>query len=375
MNEDSTLLPPPITFGGVESSSGSEKLRIPDMEDLRPRSLGDFSGNSHAVSQIHREIICGKYRGGPRNLLLYGPPGTGKTTLAKIIGGTLGYTVKEINGTSIQTQKQFVGLVIDLYINLKNGQKNLVFIDEIHGISRQRSFNEEDFFLLIERGVVHCPAWVGGVFLVKGEEWQLDEPTMELKPRPVFIGATTDPGLMSKALRDRFQAQVPIAPYTKEDMIKILDRYEEKTGHYISPKAKEALAGVSRLNPRILLSRLDSSVNRAVLSGGVKFGVISILAETVKSEMEELGIAADGLSWRDIKILETLASSPVTKKGTRMGLGLNALAGTINASPTTVSQVDEPFLKQQGYLIVTSRRQITEKGLNRLAVSPLFPTT
>ncbi|MHC5054016.1 MAG: AAA family ATPase [Planctomycetota bacterium] len=348
-------------------------LYLPSPEELRPRSLDDFCGNERAVGQIRRELATGKFRDGPRNMLLYGPPGTGKTTLATIIAREAGYSVRELNGTSLRDQKAFMGFVLELSGADRRGEHMLVFVDEIHAIAKQRAFNQEDLFLLLERGVVHCASYVGQTFRLREGEVDVTEPTINFERRPVFMGATTDPGMLNSAFRRRFPVHVKIEPYRTEDMVTMLARYERISSHTISDGAKAALAGASRTNPANLLSMLDSCLNRAILSGRVQRGVVTLDAGTVAEELESLGVFPDGATQQDLSILEKLSGAPTAKDGRSLGMGLASLAGATNMNETTISEIIEPFLKAKGWIEIANRRKITPAGLARLEAELEWP--
>jgi Holliday junction DNA helicase RuvB len=348
-------------------------LYLPSPEELRPRSLDDFCGNERAVGQIRRELATGKFRDGPRNMLLYGPPGTGKTTLATIIAREAGYSVRELSGTSLRDQKSFMAFVLELSGADRRGENMLVFIDEIHAIAKQRAFNQEDLFLLLERGVVHCASYMGQTFRLRDGEAEVTEPTIKFERRPVFMGATTDPGMLNSAFRRRFPVHVKIEPYGPEDMETMLARYARISSHVITGGAKTALAGASRTNPANLLSMLDSCLNRAILSGSVERGTVTLDAGTVAEELDSLGVFPDGATRQDLRILEKLSRAPAAKDGRSLGMGLASLAGATGMNETTISEIIEPFLKAKGWIEVANRRKLTPEGLARLEAELEWP--
>ena len=350
-------------------------LYLPSPEELRPRSLDDFCGNERAVGQIRRELATGKFRDGPRNMLLYGPPGTGKTTLATIIANEAGYSVRELSGTSLRDQKSFMAFVLELSGADRRGENMLVFIDEIHAIARQRAFNQEDLFLLLERGVVHCSSYIGQTFRLRESEGEVEvtEPTIKFERRPVFMGATTDPGMLNSAFRRRFPVHVKIEPYGPDDMETMLTRYARISSHVITGGAKSALAGASRTNPANLLSMLDSCLNRAILSGRVERGTVTLDAGAVAEELESLGVFPDGATQQDLEILEKLSGAPTAKDGRSLGMGLASLAGATGMNETTISEIVEPFLKAKGWIEIANRRRITPEGLARLEAELQWP--
>jgi len=355
------------------SASPGDGLHLPNPEELRPRSLDDFCGNERAVDQIRRELATGRFRDGPRNMLLYGPPGTGKTTLATIIAREAGYSVRELNGTSLRDQKSFMTFVLELSGADRRGERMLVFIDEIHAIARQRAFNQEDLFLLLERGVVHCASYVGQTFRLREGEVEVSEPTIKFGSRPVFMGATTDPGMLNSAFRRRFPVHIKIEPYRTEDMVTMLARYERISSHVITVGAKSALAGASRTNPANLLSMLDSCLNRAILSGRVERDTVTLDAATVAEELDSLGVFPDGATRQDLKILEKLSGAPAAKDGRTLGMGLSSLAGATGMNETTISEIVEPFLKANGWIEIANRRRITPEGVARLEAELEWP--
>ncbi len=76
----------------------------------------------------------------PRGVLLVGPPGSGKTLLAKAIAGEAGVPFFSISGSEFV--EMFVGVgasrVRDLFDQAKKSAPDILFIDEIDAVGRQR---------------------------------------------------------------------------------------------------------------------------------------------------------------------------------------------------------------------------------------------
>ncbi|MEE1160420.1 MAG: Holliday junction DNA helicase RuvB C-terminal domain-containing protein, partial [Atopobiaceae bacterium] len=78
-------------------------------------------------------------------------------------------------------------------------------------------------------------------------------------------------------------------------------------------------------------------------------------------EIDELG-----LDWMDIKILQALA---VTFRG--RPVGLSTVASAVAEDPSTLEDVYEPYLLQQGLIVRTPQgRQATLAAFEHLGVTP-----
>lgn len=77
----------------------------------------------------------------PRGYLLAGPPGVGKTMLAKAVAGESGVAFLTISGAEFD--EMFVGVgaarVRNLFMDARNHQKAVIFIDEIDAIAGKRN--------------------------------------------------------------------------------------------------------------------------------------------------------------------------------------------------------------------------------------------
>jgi putative ATPase len=98
---------------------------------LRPSSLEDFLGQKHLIganAPFRRLIESGFI---PHSFF-FGPPGTGKTSLARIIAAKLDVPFFEFNATSIKIED--IRKAVD---STKHAlQKPLIFIDEVHRLSK-----------------------------------------------------------------------------------------------------------------------------------------------------------------------------------------------------------------------------------------------
>src|SRR5690349_20479327 len=70
-------------------SATSRRLHQPLAERMRPQSLEELVGQEHLVGpgRLLAQVAAGRAL---PSIILWGPPGTGKTTVARILGRTIG---------------------------------------------------------------------------------------------------------------------------------------------------------------------------------------------------------------------------------------------------------------------------------------------
>src|ERR1700687_3674243 len=82
---------------------------------LRPRRLGDFTGQSKLKENLSIAIEAARLRGEAMDhVLLYGPPGLGKTTLATIIAAELGVPFEQTSGPILQKKLDLTGVLTNI---------------------------------------------------------------------------------------------------------------------------------------------------------------------------------------------------------------------------------------------------------------------
>jgi Holliday junction DNA helicase RuvB len=178
-------------------------------------------------------------------------------------------------------------------------------------------------------------------------------------PKFTLIGATTRAGLLSAPLRDRFGVIYHMEFYTPEELKLIIQQSARKLKVDIDEDAALELARRSRGTPRLsnrLLKRVRDFAD--VKNNG------DITIDVCKDALSKLGIDEDGLDYTDYKYLGAIINSfnggPV---------GLESLAATISEESSTIEDVYEPYLLQEGYIKRSQRGRIaTEKAYNKLGI-------
>ena len=99
----------------------------------RPKTLDTLIGQEHLLSKnaVLRKLIDANALA---HTFFYGPPGSGKTTLARIIAAMLERPFYEMNATTVKIED--LRKIFKTYTNAL--QKPLIFIDEVHRLSKNQ---------------------------------------------------------------------------------------------------------------------------------------------------------------------------------------------------------------------------------------------
>lgn len=309
---------------------------------IRPDSFDEYIGQTDVKENIKVFVSAAKMRETSLDhVLLYGPPGLGKTTLAHIIANELGSNIKTASGPTIEKSGDLAAILSTLEPN------DVLFIDEIHRIPR---YIEEILYSAMEDFKLD---------IIIGGEGQSRNIKIDLPPF-TLVGATTRAGDLTAPLRDRFGIVSKLEFYTNEELSQIVKRSARVLGLEIDDNAAYEIAKRSRKTPRIANRLLKRVSDFALVDGN---GVIDL--DIVKSSLKRLKIDESGLDSTDIEYLMSIIN-----KFNGGPVGIESIASSIGEEATTIEDVIEPFLLQEGYVKRTSRgRVITEKTYKEFKIN------
>ena len=300
---------------------------------LRPRRMEEFVGQEKVRENLAIAMKASKMRGEPLDhVMIYGPPGLGKTTLAHIIAREMDVNIKVTSGPAIERAGDMAAILTSV------GQSDLLFIDEVHRLSRVVEEvlypAMEDYFL----------SWVMG----KG----LGARNINLRINPfTLVGATTRYAMVSPPLRDRFGSVYRLDFYDPDAMEVIVQRSARILSVDIDEAGVRHVAGRSRGTPRIANRLLKRTRDYAqVMADGRITGDLALEA------LEKLEVDSLGLDEVDHKLMRSI----VDKFGGGP-VGLDTLAAAIGEDADTIMDIYEPYLLQLGFLDRTPRGRLATR--------------
>ncbi|HEY7399975.1 MAG TPA: Holliday junction branch migration DNA helicase RuvB [Actinomycetota bacterium] len=309
---------------------------------LRPRTLGEFVGQERVKEQLALLIDGARARSEPVDHLLFsGPPGLGKTTLGQIVAIEMGAAFRPTSGPALERPSDLAAILT----NLEDG--DVLFVDEIHRMPRAV---EEVLYPALEDFSLD-------VVLGKGptaRSIRLELPSFTL------VAATTRPGRITLALRERFGFSPRLDYYSRDELASIVARSAGILRVTIDDEGAGEIATRARGTPRVanrLLRRVRDFAE--VRHDGTVSG------DVARKGLELFEVDEEGLDRLDhailMAIVEKFSGGPV---------GLSTLAAAIGEETDTVEDVVEPYLLQLGFLQRTPRGRVaTERAWRHLGLS------
>jgi len=323
--------------------SGSETIEDSFQNKLRPKLLIDYIGQEKLKDHINLAVQATKRRNEPLDhVLLHGPPGLGKTTLASVVAAELGVSFKATSVPVLERAGDLAAILSSL------NEHDVLFIDEIHRIPR---IVEEVLYPVMEDFQLD---------IIIGQGPAARSVKIDIKPF-TLIAATTRTASLTAPLRDRFGIIERFEFYTTDELTKIVQRSAEILQVGIESSGAKEIARRSRGTPRIANRLLKRSRDYAQERAD---SFISL--EVSRDALSLLDIDEQGLDRMDRLILKTMidvyGGGPV---------GIESLSASIQEERSTIEDVYEPYLMNQGFIRRTARgREITDAGYRLFGIAP-----
>jgi len=302
---------------------------------LRAKKLDEIIGRDGIKKKLRILINSARSRSDSlEHMLFYGPPGLGKTTFGYAISNEFGSKFIITSGPALNSKAEIASIIT----NMNDG--DVLFIDEIHRLNKVL---EEFLYPILEDFKMDISFGNGTLSKLV----RLDVPKFTL------VGATTQIGLISSPLRDRFGMVFKVDFFSLEELAEIVLKNAEKLEVKIDKDAAVEIAKRSRGTARIAIRNLRRARDYAHHKRVGKIDFSTVIETFDEMEVDEYGLDLVMRKYLEV-IHKNFQGGPV---------GLGNIAASIYEDDRTIEEVYEPYLIKIGFLKRTKQgRLITEKG-------------
>ena len=278
MSQD-TLFGSPEPQDGPDRPTGSDFFRVgghaPLAARMRPRTLDEIAGQEHLLGPGRplRRLVEGS---GEASVILYGPPGTGKTTIASLV--------------STATNQNFVGLsalnsgvkqvreVIDrARRDLIQGQRTVLFIDEVHRFSKTQ---QDALLAAVENRTVLLVAAT-----TENPSFSVVAPLLSrsllLQLKPLDDAAVRD--VLTRALADErgLGGRITAEDEALDQLVLLAGGDARRALTYLEAAA-EALADGEAITSEVIRQNVNRAVVRYDRDGDQHYDVVSAFIKSIR---------------------------------------------------------------------------------------------
>lgn len=302
---------------------------------IRAKKLYEVIGRKSIKNKLKILIDAAKSRNDVlEHMLFYGPPGLGKTTFGYAIANEFGSNFIITSGPALTSKAELASIMTNL------AEGDVLFIDEIHRLSK---ILEEFLYPVLEDFKMDISFGKGTVSKLV----RLDIPKFTL------IGATTQIGLISSPLRDRFGITFKVDFFPLDELTEIILMHGKRLEVEITKDAALEIAKRSRGTARVAIRNLRRARDYAHANSKVCIDFDIVDKAFIEMEIDELGLDLVMRKYLEI-IFDNFQGGPV---------GLGNIAASIYEDTRTIEEVYEPYLIKLGFLKRTSQgRIITDRG-------------
>jgi Holliday junction DNA helicase RuvB len=310
-----------------------------------PARLNDFIGQARVVARLRRLVAGARQRGeavGP--ILLLGRAGMGKTALAGAIAreyaGTSSSSTQPANFVRILAGPRMTKTLVDTLSAAKFG--DFIFNDEIHSYDREA---QELLQIAIDERRTRTRTEDGKV--------DRNQPLISIAD-VTLLGATTEPGKLTVALRSRFN-QITLDPYTQLELRAIAQKAGTERGLNLTPLAARQFAECSQKTPRSIENLLSKF--RAVTKSA------DVDRQAARVFFQEEGINERGLDPSQQEYVRILAAANGRRTslailGARLGLDAKYIREDIESFLTLLALVE---IGSGGRMLTAQGRAVAEE--------------